>query len=77
MSKYPSDKPNKNKRVRQYAKYSGLPFQLFGLIAIFGYLGFKLDNYFQNQNQYLTASFILIAFVAFMYKLFVMLNNEK
>lgn len=77
MSKNSEKNSEKNKRIRQYAKYSGLPFQLFGLIALFGFIGYKLDTYFQNPKYYITACLILLAFTVFMYGLFVTINKDK
>jgi len=77
MPNKPEARYKKNKKIKQYAKYSGLPFQLFGLIVVFAFIGYKLDAYFQNTTNYITACLILLAFAAFMYKLFVMLKKEK
>lgn len=77
MTNNPSDKNDKNKKVKYYAKYSGLPYQLFGLIAFFAFVGYKLDQHFQNPKYYITACLILVAFAAFMYKLFMTLKQDK
>jgi len=77
MAKSPSDKTDKNKKVKLYAKYSGLPYQLFGLIGVFGFIGYKLDTYFQNPKYYITACLILVGFTAFMFKLFAVLKSEN
>ena len=77
MSKLSKEQIKKSKRIRQYSKYTGLPYQLLGFICVFGFIGYKLDQYFQNQNYYITAFLIIVGFGLFMYKLLVVLKNEK
>ena len=37
-----------------YAKYSGIAFQMFAIIAIGAFGGVKLDEYLSNQNNLYT-----------------------
>lgn len=62
--------PDKNnERIRVYARYSGMAFQLFGLLAVAVFLGLKADAYFQFDNKYLTAVFCLLVLFAYFYKM--------
>ena len=48
-------------RLRDYAKYSGMTFQM-GLIILVGtFLGKKLDHYFQLERPYLTVLLALLS----------------
>lgn len=74
--------PNRNnktkgEKIRHYAKYANLPYQLFGLIVVFAFIGYQADKYLQNEKYYCTAVLILVAFAAFMYKLFITLKKER
>ncbi len=54
-------------RLRDYAKYSGMAFQM-GLIILVGtFLGKKLDEYFQLERPYLTVLFALLSIFAALY----------
>ncbi|MBM3164698.1 MAG: AtpZ/AtpI family protein [Bacteroidetes bacterium] len=45
---------DKKGNLKSYIRYSSLGFQIIGFMAIFGYLGFKTDNYFKFKTPYLT-----------------------
>ncbi|TAH01783.1 MAG: AtpZ/AtpI family protein [Sphingobacteriales bacterium] len=44
----------KNK-VQNYVKYSGMVFQMIGIIGLFAFIGYKLDNYYQSKTPIYTA----------------------
>jgi F0F1-type ATP synthase assembly protein I len=52
-----------------YAKYSGLAFQMFGILGFAIWGGLSLDRYLKSKIPAFTIIFALLAFVAFMYKL--------
>lgn len=58
----------KKKSLFKYTKYSGLGYQLIGLLAVAIYGGLKADSYFGFENNYLTALFSIIVLFAFFYK---------
>lgn len=43
--------PKKNNPLNSYAKYSGIAFQMFAIIAIGSFIGVKADAYFDNDNS--------------------------
>ena len=45
---------------RQALKYSGLAFQLLGVIAVGCYLGYWLDSYMGNKVPYMLLLFTLL-----------------
>ena len=54
-------------QLRDYAKYSGMAFQM-GLIILMGtFIGKKLDEYFQLERPYLTVLFALLSIFAALY----------
>lgn len=57
------------RKVHSYTKYSGLAYQIFGLLAVTVFLGLKADAHFGNKTQYITAISCLVVLVAFFYKL--------
>lgn len=67
---------SKNNQVRAYAKYSGMAFQLFGLLAVTVFLGMKADEYFGFTTNYLTATFSILVLFAYFYKLVKVTSNN-
>jgi len=67
----------RRQKVRQYAKYSGIAYQLFGLVALGVFVGLKADKYFGFRNNYITAFLVIILFSAYMYKLCITILREN
>lgn len=63
------------KPVNSYLKYSGIAFQMAGVLlaGIFG--GRWLDEYFGNETPYITIFLLLFLFVGFLYKLYIDLGK--
>jgi len=64
----PAQKQDSSKRIRGYAQYSGLAYQMIGLLAVTIYLGLKADAHFGNETQIITALSSLFVLVTFLYK---------
>lgn len=71
------DKKEKPSAGRKYMKYSGMAYQLAGLmfIAIFG--GMKIDEWMGNEKRYITALLTIIFFSGYMAKLYYELNKKE
>lgn len=63
------------KKTDSYLKYSGLAFQMAGIIMISIFAGKWLDGQMQNEKPYMTMLLMLLFFGAFMYKLTKDLNK--
>lgn len=73
----PPPKEDGGDRLRDYAKYSGMAFQM-GIIILVGTLvGKKLDAYFQLERPYLTIFFALLSIFAALYLVLKDLFAEK
>lgn len=59
----------KKRPIQKYTRYSGLAYQLIGLLAVAIFAGLKADAYFAFENNYLTALFCVIVLFAFFYKI--------
>jgi len=59
----------KNKKVDAYLKYTGLAFQMAGVIIISLFAGKWLDQKLQLDKPYMTLTLMLVFFGAYMYKL--------
>lgn len=71
-------KPKRNaSSSNKYLKFSGLAFQLAILIALSIWAGGKLDTMMGNEQGYMTALLVVLAFVGFMLNLFRDLENLK
>lgn len=72
-----SSTPPVKKRVNSYLKYSGLGFQLAGLVLA-GFFGGKyIDQWLGLEKPIVTLLLILTFFTGFMYKLYVELIVKK
>lgn len=70
----PEKKP---KGVSAYLKYSGLAFQMAGIIFLSILIGQQLDSYWGLQKPYATVVISLIGLTGFMYKLYIDLMKDK
>ena len=78
------EQPEENKQpkrgqegVKPYLKYSGLAFQMIGVMVIAAYTGIKLDDYFKTENPWFTIVLLLVAVVASMVLVIVSLNKKE
>lgn len=72
--KQPESDPSKKEepadagdRLRDYAKYSGMAFQMGIIILVGTFLGKKLDEHFQLERPYLTVLLALLSISAALY----------
>lgn len=63
--------------MKSYVKYSGMVYQLFGLMAVTIFLGLKADSYFEFESKYITAFATLFVIIAFLYKVSITVTNDK
>lgn len=59
----PEDKDTLTKKksgLNTYAKYSGIGFQMFGIIGVFTYVGYRVDGYKHMDQPLFTAFFSLV-----------------
>lgn len=72
-----SKKRQAQKKVQSYTKYSGIAYQMFGLLALSIFLGLKADAYFGNEKKFITAFGTLFVLFTYFYKLYLDLNRKK
>ncbi|GJM27414.1 MAG: hypothetical protein DHS20C17_00490 [Cyclobacteriaceae bacterium] len=73
-----SKQTNHNKAtspLKQYARYTGIAFQMMAVMAISAWLGYKVDQQLNFQFPVFTLVFILIAIGLILYKLVKSLSN--
>lgn len=63
------DLKDEKKALSGYAKYTGVAFQMMAIIGICSFIGYKLDEYFQNETQWITALSGVIGVVASIYQI--------
>ncbi len=66
-----------NKKVRSYLRYSGIGFQLIGLMTIGYFLGQYFDKKAENETSYYTAGLILFLLCIYLIRLVRSLINDK
>ena len=72
--------PSHNKKLKtynSYLKYSSLAFQLLAAIGVFGWLGYKLDRYFDIRFPAFMLLFGLAAFGGMMYQIYRSVNKNN
>lgn len=62
-----SKKQKQAKRINEYAKYSGIAFQMLAIISIGSYGGMKLDELYPNKQSWFTISLSLVSVAIAMY----------
>jgi len=68
--------PTDPKPSNSFLKYGNLAFQLFAGMALAGWLGYKLDNYFELGFPVFLLSFIILVFGGMMYQIYKNLNKD-
>ncbi len=46
---------DEKKALTSYAKYTGVAFQMMAIIGISAFIGFKIDQYYHHEVQWVTA----------------------
>ena len=78
----PSQQPEKNKssvpkkQANAYLKYSAMAFQMGAIIAVFSFIGQKIDTYYEATTSYWTAGFALLGVCFALYFLLKDVLNE-
>lgn len=70
------EKAKIRKGTNAYMKWSGLAFQLLGAIALFGWLGYELDEYLELKFPAFMLTFGFLAFGAVMYQVYKSVRNQ-
>ena len=65
----PADKAAVSGRVRSFAKYSGIAFQMLGIIGGFTWLGLWLDERYQSKNPWFTVGLMLVGVFLAMFQI--------
>ncbi|MFN4950163.1 MAG: AtpZ/AtpI family protein [Flavobacteriales bacterium] len=68
-------KPDPANSQRKFVQYSSLGFQMIAFMAIFGYLGYKGDQYFGFRTPYLLISGLLLGVIGSMVYIIRTLNR--
>ena len=54
-----SDQTTQNKNKLDFSRWMGFGFEFGGTVAIFGYIGFKIDNRFKTSPYFMLAGLFL------------------
>lgn len=69
---------NDSKRdINNYIRYSALGFQMFGIIALFTYIGYKIDENQNSKTPLYTAFFSLAGVFIALFQVIRSLKNNK
>ena len=64
-------------RLRALAKYSGLGFQMLGIIGVFTFLGMKLDGYLHSKKPWWTAALALVGVIGAIYQVIRSVTHDE
>ncbi len=64
-----------DKPVNNYIKYSALGFQMIGVIALFTFVGYKIDESAGHETKWVTAILSLVGVFASLYLVFRSVKN--
>lgn len=67
MEKLPKE-PEKKQSYNDFVKYSGLAFQMIGIILLFTWGGIKLDKYFETEFPVFTVVFVILSIFVAIYQ---------
>ncbi len=68
--------PKRKRNANAYLKYSGMVGQLLVLLFLAAYLGQWLDGKMENEKPLFTAVLLIVALVAYLFKITVDLNRD-
>ena len=68
--------PKKQNPYKSYLKYSSLGLQLLATLAVFGWLGYKLDQWLELTFPVFLLTFVMLAFGGMMYHLYRSLDKN-
>ena len=68
------NKPGADKPLNSYAKYSALGFQMIAIIAMFAFIGYKIDASANHPTKWVTA---LLSLVGVFISLFIVIRSVK
>ena len=71
-----TDRPQQNNKKQEYTRWLGFGIEFGGTIAIFCYIGYKLDEVLNTSPWLLLAGFF-VAFVGMFYLIFKQTRNIK
>ena len=72
----PAPDPKKSKPFSPYLKYSNLALQLFGVVGLSAWGGYKLDQYLGFTFPVFLLSLVLISFAGMMFMVYRSFNKE-
>lgn len=66
---------NEKKSLANYARYTGLGFQMIAVIGVFTFIGYKLDQWQETSQPIFTAILSLVGVCAALYQVIRSLKN--
>lgn len=71
-----NQEPKKRKPLlANYARYSGIVFQMLAIIGLFTYLGYKVDQKIKLEKPWVTAASALVGIFIALYSIFKQLKS--
>lgn len=59
--------PPEKQALNQYLKYSSMAFQMIGIIGVFTFIGYKIDESYNNKTQIITGIASLLGVIVSLY----------
>ncbi len=71
------DKKPPLKTVNNYIKYSGLAFQMFSIIGVFTFVGYKIDESWASKTPIITGILSLLGVIIAIYTVLKGINKSS
>lgn len=71
------DPNEKKKNLNNFAKYSGIAFQMLATIGVFTFAGYKIDAYRHSKTPLFTAILSIVGVVLSLYQVVKQLNKNE
>lgn len=55
--------------LRNYTKYTGLAFQMMAVIGLSAFIGYKIDQHYEHQTQWVTAIACVLGVILSIYQI--------
>ena len=69
-------KDKEESQATSFVKYSSIGFQMLATIGLFAFIGYKIDDYQQNDKPIVTAILSLIGVLISLYQVVKQLNKK-
>lgn len=72
-----SEENKQGKEATNFARYTGIGFQMLAIIGVMTFIGYKIDSYRHSEKLFFTAIFGLLGVIVSLYQVVRSLNIKE